>query len=127
MDRARHHLVDARVGGRGVDAERSVGQALRILGVGLARRVHRGKARQRRAVVVHLRHLPGGRVGHAVGAREKPVEIVEAVVLGIDHHDGVDAIERRFAHGNSAAAGEEEYGERKGDGSLHAHHPSKSA
>jgi len=99
---------DAPVHRRLVDSKRSVGQPGGIFRVGLARRVDGRQRRERLAVEVELRLLLGGRVGHAVGAREQAVHVVEAVVLGVDHHDGLDAIERRLLRRGQRAAGEGE-------------------
>ena len=88
MYRTGDHLVDARIGRRAVYAKRAVGQASGVTRVGLALWCVDGRqVRERLAVVVELGLLLGGGVGDAVGAGEKPVHVVKAVVLGVDHDD----------------------------------------
>jgi hypothetical protein len=68
---------------------------------------------ERLAVVVELRGLLGAGIGHAVGAGEQAVEIVEAVVLRKDHDDMAHALDgclRGIARGGCGAAGEGERG-----------------
>ena len=79
---------------RRVDAERTVRQVARERRVGVLALPHRRQVRQRLAVAVDLRVLRGRRVRDAVRAGKQAVEVVEAAVLGVDHDDVLDAVER---------------------------------
>ncbi len=71
--------------------------------------------------MIDLRLLRRGRVGDAIGAREEPEEIVEAVVLGVEHDDRVDAIERAFAGREAAASGDDQSERREAEPAERRH------
>src|SRR5207244_180895 len=62
-----------------------------------------------------LRLLLRARLRDALGPREQAVEVVEAAVLGVDHHDGVDALEAGRGRG---AAGEEDRKDKREPGAA---------
>ena len=108
---ARQHRVELAVDRRRVDAERPVRHAARREArIRLAVRIHRRQVGQRLAVVIDLRLLRRARLRQALGAGEHAVKVVEAAVLGVDHHHGVDLVEARAAGRLARAAG----GERRG-------------
>ena len=88
-------FIHAPVDRRQVDAERAVRQSRHrgIVRVGFAVLVRRRQVQQPRAVVIQLRLLFRRGAGDAFGARKQAVEVVEAAVLGVDHHDVLDARE----------------------------------
>jgi len=75
-----------------------------------------------RAVAVTLKRTLRGDVVPAIGAGKVSVEIVEAAVLGIDHHHGVDLVDGgaprglRIRHAGSKRAGGQD---RRHDHALH--------
>ncbi len=84
------------------------------------------------AVLPDLGHLPGGRVGAAVDPLPTAVEVVEAVVLLVDHDDVVDAGEllvRAGLHGTDGRPCGHNRGETEGEcqrasqGSRHRRQP----
>ena len=113
VDRARHELVGRHADRRRVDRERAVGQAIGEARVRLAAGApHRRQVRERLAVVVELRRLQRRRLRDAVGAGKQAVQVVEAVVLRVDHDDRVDAVESRA--GGRTARSRARGGERGG-------------
>src|SRR4051812_42149293 len=93
VDRARPDLVQRHVDRRRVDAERRIRHP-REARVRLALAAEDRQLRQWRAVMVELGLLFRGSVGDPIGAGERPVEMIEATVLGIDHDDVLDLAER---------------------------------
>src|SRR6266852_3046602 len=122
VDRAWRELVEPDVYRRRVDPERLVRQA-RKARVRLAARTENREIGQRRAVMVELSFLLGGRVSDPVRSGEEAVEMVKAAVLGIDHDDRLDPGERilgpcRSGERDDTGAGEEE----QRGGAEHARH-----
>src|SRR5947209_5735073 len=94
----RHRVIYVEAALRVVDPERRVGKIGRIflrnvlLGVcGGETAPDRRQYAQFLAVTVGLL---GSILGHTVGLRKEAEEIIEAAVLGIDHDDRLDAVER---------------------------------
>src|SRR5262249_41316389 len=113
VDRARQQLVPAPVERRRVDAERAVREALRReVGAGLAGVVARRQRRQRFAVVIELRLLHGARLCDALGAGKQTIQVIEAAILGVDHHDRLDAREVRVGPRRAAREREKDEAER---------------
>jgi hypothetical protein len=107
VDRASHLSRERQVERRRVEAEQPVRHPVGKRGVGLLPLPRRRKLGERLAVAVDLRVLRRRRVGHAVGAREEAVEIVEAAVLGVDHDDVLHAVEARVLRRLHRARGEQ--------------------
>ena len=94
VDRARHEGGGRPAHRRRVDAERPVRQA-REARIGLAIGTEHHQFRQRGAIVVTLHELLRCRLRDPVRAGEQAVHVVEAVVLGVDHHHVADALHAR--------------------------------
>ena len=101
----------------GLGAERAVrqvhGKARVLLGALLPDIHHRRQLLISRAALVDLRRH-GARIRKAVGAGKQAVEIVEAAVLQIDHHDMIDLGEagRRLRMSRAANQSEREAGQK---------------
>src|SRR5256885_2130232 len=107
MDRVGDDLVKAGADRRRVDSNRPVGQALRIFGIRFPIRVDGREMRERPAVVIDLDLLLFGGHRDAVRAGKQAVQIVEAMILGVDDYDVLYALELRVVGGDGAAAAEQ--------------------
>ena len=111
VDRVRQQLVPAAVERRRVDAERAVRQLLGKALIGLSLRGEDGgEMRKGGAVVIELRLLLVGGLRDAVGAGEQAVQVVEAAVLCVDDHDGLDSFQSARRRCRASGEDQEENG-----------------
>ena len=55
--------------------------------------------------MIELPFLILGRLGNPVGARKKPIEVIETTILSVDHNDGLDFRQIKIADLRAASDG----------------------
>jgi hypothetical protein len=88
MDGIGKELGGGEIERRCLDGKRPIGQK-REARVRFAA-VEYDEIRERRAVVIELRLLLVGRLRNPVRSGEESIEVIEAAILRVDHHDGLD-------------------------------------